>query len=381
MSNLKNVFKLMVCSMPLKLKYVAAKMVTHLKKEKIAAINSINNYYDKEFFELNSEEYKKNIKKYLELSDLSVERTEEFLDFLYSDELSLLCTGTAEVGKPYIICVVRNEADKLSHFFDHYNAVGDFNYVFIDNGSTDNSVNLMEKNNSTVYLAKSQFTTQRKLCWINKVYSRIPKDSWVLLLDADELLVYDGYENNSLNDVIDTLDENNITICGAVMIDMFSHKSVPTSEYFDNYAYFENSFHEEKSYYFKSVYGGIREREFNPGGDRTFLLKKHPLTKKIKNTLLISCHYIFPFDRNLSSELYFGLLHYKLFDSEIDKYKKIAQSGNYGKGGGSSEYKAYVNSILNKPYEAIFKIDANTVRYQGTTSLMEIKCIKDIRTL
>ena len=56
---------------------------------------------------------------------------------------------------------------------------------------------------------------------------------------------------------------------------------------------------------------------------------------------MISCHYIYPFEKNLKSFTYLALLHYKLFDNEIQKYKKIAEDGSYGKGGGSKEYKLY----------------------------------------
>lgn len=128
------------------------------------------------------------------------------------------------------------------------------------------------------------------------------------------------------------------------MIDMFSKEPVDRQEYINRYIFFENIFHEEKSFYFKSIYGGIREREFKFGDNRMFLIKKHPVVKKTSDSMLIHCHYIYPFKRNFESEVYFGLLHYKLFDSEIEKYRRIAKEQSYGNN--SVEYKRYLKFLL-----------------------------------
>ena len=69
-------------------------------------------------------------------------------------------------------------------------------------------------------------------------------------------------------------------------------------------------------------------------------------------------------------------MHYKLFDSEIQKYKKIAEDGSYGKGGGSKEYKLYLNKFSQKKYEDIFKLDENTLEFKGTETLKKVSIIK-----
>ena len=279
-------------------------------------------------------------------------------------------------NKPVIICVIKNEADKLENFFLHYKSLGEFNYIFIDNGSTDDSINILKKNNVKIYRCIEKFSTNRKVSWINKIYSTLPDGIWTILLDADELLTYIGYENRKINEILKIFEKRNINTAGAVMIDMFSKEPVDKLNYMDKYIYFENLFHEEKSFYFKSIYGGIREREFKFGNNRMFLIKKHPVVRKTSNSMLIHCHYIYPFKRNFESEVYFGLLHYKLFDSEIEKYRRIAKEQSYGNN--SIEYKRYLKIFNEKSYADIFKSDKNTVCYEGSASLRLISCINEV---
>lgn len=370
-----------ICSLPLGIKVGVCSLMTFLNSEKKKAIELVDVSKDPIFKEINTPQFKKNLKKHLSTFNNDAKTTRGFVEHLYNDRVVLERRGNWDKNKPFILCVVKNEADKLVHFFDHYNNLGEFNYIFIDNGSTDESVNLMIQNNATIYKCEEQFTTQRKLCWINKVYASIPNNSWVILLDADELLVYHGYEKRNISDVFAAFEEKKINTAGAIMIDMFSTSPSSKEAYFENYLYFHNSFHEEKSFFFNSVYGGIREREFNTEGNRIFLLKKHPVTRKTSDCMLISCHYVYPYRRNFQSKIYFGLLHYKLFDSEIEKYKKIAEQGSYGKGGGSKEYKSYVNTVLTKSYEEIFAIDDTTIKYNGTESLRAIECVKTVEEL
>ena len=368
--------KRVLCSMPLLLKCFLGTINTLKNREKCAAISEINNYESKDFPLINTQHYKKILIQYLYMCAFSAKETKEYIHYLYTDEVRLIHKGKFEKGLPTIICVVKNEADKLNAFFDHYNRIGKFNFIFIDNGSNDSSIEIAVNNSAVIYQCMEAFSTNRKLSWINKIYSTIPKGEWTILLDADELLVFDGYEKLTVNDVLEAFDEKGINTSAAIMIDMFSTKPSPKEKYLENYTYFENRFHEEKSFFFNSVYGGIREREFKFGKERIFLIKKHPVVKKEADTMLVHCHYIYPFQRNFNSIIYFGLLHYKLFDSEIEKYKKIAVDESYGDG--SIEYKTYIKAFADKTYEQIFAIDKDTVLFQGTESLKKINCLHDI---
>lgn len=366
-------------SFPLWIKIIIAKIKTMLNREKTNEIKKVKKMYSNDFENINTIEYKKNLMNFLRCNLWTADEVKNYIKYLYLDKIELINKGNFENERPTIICVVKNEADKLENFFEHYNKIGKFNFVFIDNNSTDKTIEILKENGVTIYLCVEKFSTNRKLSWINKVYSTLPNDSWTILLDADELLVYNNYENTNIDEILNAMDKNKINSAGAIMIDMFSNKPLGEKKYIEEYVFFENTFHEEKSYYFNSVYGGIREREFKFEKDRIFLIKKHPILKKQKDTMLIHCHYNYPFKYNLKSKIYFGLLHYKLFDSEIEKYKKIAESGGYENG--SIEYKTYLKKLNDKSYEEIFAMSSNTEKYNGTESLKKIKCLCNVEDL
>ncbi|KAB8287937.1 glycosyltransferase family 2 protein [Bifidobacterium avesanii] len=369
----------MICSLPLSFKIAIAQTRTILNPQKRQAIALVDKLSSKYFPRINDQGYKKELKSFLSESFYSAEEVKDYVKSLYDDEVYIDHQGKYDDKLPTIICVVKNEEQKLNNFFAHYEQIGKFNYVFIDNLSTDMTYQILLNNNATVYKSEQKFTTNRKLAWINKVYSTLSNGSWVLLLDADELLTYCGFESIKFNNIINSFEKNNIRIASALMIDMFSNEKSESKDYLKNYRYFENKFHVEKSYYFNSIYGGIREREFSFGKGRCFLIKKHPVVKKDNKTMLIHCHYIYPFNRNFEAKTYFGLLHYKLFDKEIKKYQKIAESGSYGNN--SVEYKQYLSIFKNKKYEDIFQVDADTVLFKGTQSLTKIDCLEDVRNL
>lgn len=373
-----------VYNLPSWLKIRLGRIQTIFNKEKREAARTIDKMTCDSFEKLNSNDYKKNLERFFRDSSWNASEIEDFISWLYKDEVVLVHKGSINKKFPYVIGVVKNEADKLTHFFEHYNKIGDFNFIFIDNGSEDSSIEIIKKNGGTIYQCLETFSTRRKLAWLNKVYSTIPNQSWTILLDADELLVYDGYEDIKFDEILQIFDREHIDLAGAVMIDMFSNKPIMKENYIKEYVYFENNLHEEKSVFCNSVYGGIREREFKMneyefGSGRVFLVKKHPVIKKTQETFLIHCHYIYPFKRNYDSTIYFGLLHYKVFDSEIDRYRKIAKEGSYGNG--SVEYKSYLEKFQNKEYEDIFQLSKKTIRYTGTNSLEKIECLKDIRKM
>ncbi len=368
-----------LCRLPLPVKLMLGRTKSALSGAKRAAVASVDGYSDPAFPAVNTPAYRKGLKGFLRACAFSAEECADYVRWLYTDKIEQIRSGSHLENAPTIICVAKNERDKLCNFFDHYRRLGRFNYIFIDNGSTDGSLELLEREGAAVYSVTEPFCTNRKLAWINKVYSTIPNGSWTVLLDADELLTFHGYEDTGFEKVLAAMDRQGITTAGAVMVDMFSAHPVGDGDYLESYVYFENRFHEESSFYFNSVYGGIREREFKFGEGRMFLIKKHPVVKKDERTMLIHCHYIYPYRRNFRSEIYFALLHYKLFDSEIEKYRRIAREGSYE--GGSAEYKNYIRTFTEKSYEEIFRKSEDTELYGGTPSLEKISCLRNVREL
>ena len=372
--------KRLLCSLPLPVKLTANRLLFALDGKKRAALSTLEDVPARsDFPRVNERPFKADMKERLVTFGGSASYVEQYIHALYHDRLTLMDEGRMDETLPAIICVVKNEADKLRAFFDHYDRLGRVNYLFIDNGSTDESVAMMKAHNARIYTTDEAFSTVRKSAWIELVYTTLPEGMWTILLDADELLVYDGYEQLPLNELLAAFDRHGMDTAGAVMIDMFSPTQPASANYMDDYVWFENNFHEEKSFLFNSIYGGIREREFNFTDSRAFLIKKYPVAKKDSRSVLANPHTVWPYERNFRADTWFGLLHYKLFDRELEKYRRIAREGSYHHG--STEYKMYLQAFAQKSYEDIFRTGPDSVHYEGTPSLRKIACLKDAEKL
>ena len=69
------------------------------------------------------------------------------------------------LGHPILICVIRNEAQLLDKFIDHYRALGIKNFIFIDNESTDDSVATCQRksNNDIAIFSTSEIYREARL--------------------------------------------------------------------------------------------------------------------------------------------------------------------------------------------------------------------------
>jgi len=344
--------KKLLCRFPLWLKKIVIYFLSFFNKNKNEAIKELqkSSINQKEFYRLNDYELKKSLKKYLRCSITSSFELKNFISYLYNDEIKILKKIELKKDIPTIICVVKDEIDKINTFLDHYKSLGEFNFVFVDNGSTDGTLEILLNEPVMIYQVLGKFSTIRKLAWINKVYLNLPINNWYLLLDVDELMVYKGYEANNFNYFLSSLPPNTLSV-GALMIDMFAVENT-NKHYMETYKYFENSFTTRKSFYFEAIYGGFRQRAFNDDKKSLYLIKKHPLLYNDGIHFFCHCHYNYPYESNFKSSLMIGLLHYKLYANEMDKYKKIAMDKGYAFG--SAEYKKYIEVLSNKEFSTIF---------------------------
>ena len=92
-----------------------------------------------------------------------------------------------------VFSIVKNEASRLPWWFTHYRSIGCQQFVMIDNGSTDGTVQyLREQPDVTLYHSLPHlFASSRSgMDWINVLSLRHALGQWALVADADELLVW-----------------------------------------------------------------------------------------------------------------------------------------------------------------------------------------------
>jgi len=91
-----------------------------------------------------------------------------------------------------VVAVVRNEILRLPFFISYYRDKGFDTFVFIDNESTDGTRDFLVAQPDAVVLGVSQdyAASRHGLTWTNAVLNQLCVGRWVLVVDADEQLVW-----------------------------------------------------------------------------------------------------------------------------------------------------------------------------------------------
>jgi hypothetical protein len=289
------------------------------------------------------------------------------------------------------ICVARNEADRLPRFLDHYRRLGVRHIHVIDNASSDGTGAIAGSwSDTTVWHTDASYAQAVfGQLWIGAVVRRHGLGNWVLNVDVDEHLVYDGMERNDLNSLCSWLRSREQTRLFAPLIDIYprlpslagwpaklgrlwkaacnklrGEDGVDSSFYFDrsdlpdspNYRFLLRSTGMEVS-------GGVRARAIGGGAD-AFCLSKVPLALWDSNTAYCNVHFPFPFDLN-PHEHHGALLHYKFVgDFQRRVSAAIRENQHWNE---SFEYKLYRRWLdTHSPmYSRRY-----SVRYRGPESLI-----------
>lgn len=125
----------------------------------------------------------------------------------------------------YVIAVVRNEMVMLPHFIDYYRALGISTFIFVDNCSTDGTREyLLAQPDVITYSTDTEYNKSHYgVTWQHTLLGNLCLNKWVLLADADELLVYENCESVQIGEYLKTLDEAGAEGALLYMIDMYPY--------------------------------------------------------------------------------------------------------------------------------------------------------------
>lgn len=253
---------------------------------------------------------------------------------------------------PIVISVVKNEFDRLYDFLRHYRAAGIERFVFIDNGSTDGTVEFLRAQPDVdLYSRPGKFDWRLKQGWINKAVSLYGFGRWYMYLDADEHLVFDGLGERTFRDLALLMEQRGILRVRGFLVDMYSDEPILQSRYeahaplIEAYRFFDlNSYKEERYREVISIKGGPRTRVFGRSEPKFKPeMTKYPLFKVSEGEFMANPHHIWPYYGNFSSGRFIAILHFKFLPGVMHKIKMAIEEGNYWDG--SFEYKCYLNEI------------------------------------
>lgn len=280
-------------------------------------------------------------------------------------------TGNTEI--PIVICVLLNEIERLPIFLEHYRGIGIKRFAMIDNNSTDGTVDYLKRQRDVeLFQTKDTFETKIKMGWINRVISYYGTSNWYLVVDTDELLVWENVENTNIQSVIHQLNRENIMRARALMIDMYPKEITwdtdeSFKEIYSSCMYFDcNTYIHKNSDELYLISGGPRERKLG----MTVWLTKYPLFCLKRNEILCNPHAIYPYEKK-KARCYLALLHYKFLTRDDQrKLRKYARKGNYVHN--SAEYRLYLKKYQENADNFNFYYDGS-VEYTSSSSLKQVK--------
>lgn len=285
-----------------------------------------------------------------------------------------------EPGEIILFSCVRNESTRLPYFFQYYRALGVDRFVFVDNASHDGTLEILLAQPLThvFFTADSYAQTRCGMDWLNQLLHRYGVGRWVVVVDADELLVYPHSEQIGVHALTRYLDRRKEQAMMTFLLDMYGSGPIrsiayqPGQPFLDCCPYFDGD-----TYQFPAtgpfenvpIRGGARKRLFF---QREGLRGKPPVLRKIP---LVRWREEFRFEASTHrlqsvrmADVSGALLHFKLFsDLSTQVQQEIRRQEHWDD---AAQYEAYGLTLeadpqLNPMYEG-------TMRYRNSLHLVEL---------
>ncbi|MGA0539538.1 glycosyltransferase family 2 protein [Neotabrizicola sp. VNH66] len=255
-------------------------------------------------------------------------------------ELRAVADRSHAIRKGQILCAmtVRNEAVRLPYFLDHHRRLGVDHFLIVDNASTDGTADyLRDQRDVSLWSTAASYKKSRfGLDWVNWLLLRHGHGHWVLVLDADELLVYPHWETRPLPALTHWLDSQGAEAFPAMMLDLYPEGPLSAQEYragddplrilrwFDSGNYILQVQPRMRNLW---IQGGVRARAFFADDPRRGpTLNKTPLVKwHWRHAWLNSTHTALPprlnavFDETGGERTSGVLLHTKFLHTIVEK--------------------------------------------------------------
>jgi glycosyltransferase involved in cell wall biosynthesis len=275
-----------------------------------------------------------------------------------------------------VICVVRNGCIYVNSFIKYYFRLGVKHIVFIDNGSTDNTIEIASKYSNVTILKTDLPYSKYENVMKNYLARRFSRGRWNLCADIDEFFDWPFSQIVSAGSILRYLNARRYTAVVAQVLDLFS--DLPMSEVRDdpeqdvtkNYKYYDISNISKSTYGFsrlsyndvKMHHGGIRKTIFGSNNGLT----KAPLVfvgRRIQ--LFKEWHHA---ENAYIADFTCVLLHYPFTSLFYDKVRDAAATKRYGYVT-SDEYDLYWARLSREPRLSL-RLDTSR-EYSGLEPLID----------
>ncbi len=128
-----------------------------------------------------------------------------------------------------VLCLLYNGRHYLRSFIEHYFSLGAKHIVFLDNGSTDGTVEALRDYENVTVLRSTLHFKKYQLLLRQYLVERFGRQRWTLLVDQDELFDYPYSDVVDIGTLLRYLNEHSYTAVAAYMLDMFPSEPLKES--------------------------------------------------------------------------------------------------------------------------------------------------------
>jgi hypothetical protein len=291
-------------------------------------------------------------------------------------------TSDCDNNSPIVILCVKNDLKKLQMLVRHYRRLGVKRFAILDNGSDDGTYEwLCGQCDIDIYRCFEKYQTAVKEGWINRIASYYGFDRWLIFTDSDELVVYEGMETYSLEEVVRYGITNGIKRFKALTLDTYSKDKMfdKADDIQKKYCWIDSdSYHEINvrvgKTVFKKYIGGPRYRLMHS----PITLSKYPLLYFEKGTVSDSAHFQYPHEEIVKAPCHLGILHYKFIDTDLCEYeRRIEKASGFSQGG--IYYKRYIEFFRSNEESCLMY--EGSIEFKDSSTLKKINQIKPIQFL
>jgi len=275
-----------------------------------------------------------------------------------------------------VITVVRNGQLYVRSFLEHYRALGVAHCVFLDNGSTDGTVDALCSFPDTTVLqtdapyGKFENTMKRYLA------EQFSRGRWNLCADIDELFEHPFSDRLPLQQFLRYLNHRGFSTVVTQMLDMFSDvpladvRSTPEERVWEKFTHYDVSAIDRPPYEWvdrprddiRMHWGGIRRRVF---GTDNGLTKTALVLMNGKVKPFIEWHHALG---GVTADVTCLLRHYPFGGAFVDKVRDAVLTSRYG-ATTTDEYVAYANALAANPKLTLMSTSART--FTGVEPLID----------
>src|SRR5215216_7462661 len=160
-----------------------------------------------------------------------------------------------------VLVLLRNGRPYIKPFIEHYFSLGVKHIVFLDNGSTDGTVETLQQYDNVTVLGSGLPYKRYNIIMKQYLVERFGRGRWTLSTDMDELFEYPYSDVVSLKRLLGYLNEHSYTAVVTYMLDMFAETLLPPAE--DPSTQYEDL---KEVYRFYDI-SGVRTRDYSEIGD------------------------------------------------------------------------------------------------------------------